>query len=142
MRDDGTLTVWCEAVMALRIRVRKSAVVSVMDMVVSAVDEGGLTARSPRALGHSGDEALVGQLAQADPADAELAVDRPRPAAAPAAGVAAGLELGPAPLAHDLGRLGHGSSTGRLTAPARRPRRAPPPRTRARRARRPPGSPP
>src|SRR5204863_183955 len=63
--------------------------------------------RSPRALGHSGDEALVGQLAQADPADAELAVDSPRPAAAPAAGVAAGLDLGPAPLAHDLGRLGH-----------------------------------
>src|SRR3954470_2218284 len=88
--DDGMSTVSCAAVMALRIRVRKSAMGSVIDMVL------------PAALGHPGDEALVGELAQADPADAELAVHGPRTAAAAAAGVLPGLELRRARLAHPL----------------------------------------
>src|SRR4051812_2682275 len=93
--DDGMSTVSWAAVMALRIRVRKSAIGSVIDM--------GL----PAALRHPGDEALVGQLAQADPADAELAVHGAGAAAAPAAAVLTGLELRGACLAHALGRLGH-----------------------------------
>jgi hypothetical protein len=74
----------------LRMRVRKSAVGSVNDM--------GL----PTALGHPWDEALVGELAQADPADAELAVDGASAAATATARVSAGLVLGRAPLAHSL----------------------------------------
>src|SRR5688500_16684905 len=94
-REEGTRTVSCEAVIPLRMRVRKSAVGSVIDM------------RSPAALGHSGDEALAGQLAQADPAQAELAIHRPCASAALAARVGAGLVLGGALLAHTLGGLGH-----------------------------------
>src|SRR3954447_16842620 len=93
--DDGMSTVSWAAVIALRIRVRKSAMGSVMDM------------RLPAALRHARDEAVVGQRAQADPADAELAVDGAGPAAAAAPGVLTGLELRGARLAHALGRLGH-----------------------------------
>src|SRR5919199_3659214 len=81
--------------MALRIRVRKSAMGSVMDM------------RLPAALRHARDEAVVRELAQADPAQAELAVDGARAPAAPAAAVLAGLVLRGACLAHALGNLGH-----------------------------------
>src|SRR5690606_27117211 len=49
--------------------------------------------RLPARLGHAGELAPVGHLAQADAAQAELAVDRLRPAAALAAGVAAHREL-------------------------------------------------
>src|SRR4051812_14763557 len=66
-----------------------------------------LTCGLPGRLGHPRDEAVVSQLAQADPAEAELAIDRARPAAAAAASVLAGLVLGRARLAHPLGRLGH-----------------------------------
>src|SRR5829696_473574 len=93
--DDGMSTVSCAAVIALRIRVRNSAMGSVIDMA------------SPTALRHPGDEAVVGQLAQADPADAELAVDGAGAAAAAAPGVLTGLELGGARLLDALGRLGH-----------------------------------
>src|SRR5438067_2002052 len=61
----------------------------------------------PARLGHARDHALVRELAQADPADAELPVHRAGPAAATAAGVAAGPVLGRAPLAHHLRGLGH-----------------------------------
>src|ERR1700716_3197712 len=88
--DAGTSTVWCEAEIALRMRVRTSEMGSVMDI------------RLPARLRHSGHVAVVGQLAEADPADAELAVARPRAAAATAARVGAGLVLGGAPLAHAL----------------------------------------
>src|ERR1044072_821289 len=68
---------------------------------------GSVSIVSPARLGHAGYVALVGGLAQADPAETELAVDGARPAAAPAAVVAAGLELGFATLL-DLHRsLGH-----------------------------------
>src|SRR3712207_4581965 len=83
--------------MALRMRVRKSAMGSVMDMVVL-----------PAALGHPGDEPLVGQLPQANAADAELAVHRAGTAAATAPTVLAGLVLVGARLRHSLGGLGHG----------------------------------
>src|SRR5213592_1725022 len=99
--DEGISTVSCAAVMPLRMRVRKSAMGSVMDMGIFLVE------RLPAALGHPGDEAVVGQLAQADPAEAELAVDGAGAAAAAAPAVLAGLELGGACLAHALGRLGH-----------------------------------
>src|SRR5215216_6422629 len=93
--DDGISTVSCAAMMPLRMRVRKSAIGSVIDM------------RSPARLRHAGDEALVGELAQADPAEAELAVDGARAPAAAAAAVGPRRELGGALRAHHLGCLGH-----------------------------------
>src|ERR671921_2517879 len=90
--------------MALRTRVRKSATGSVIDMV-----------RLPAALRHAGDVAVVRELAQADPAQAELAEDGARAAAAAAARVLAGLVLGGARLADALGDLGHlGGNLGSL----------------------------
>jgi hypothetical protein len=75
---------------ALRRRVRKSATGSVIDM------------RSPTRLGHAGDIAVVGELAQADPAQAELPVHGSCAATAPASGVAPGLVLRRALLANAL----------------------------------------
>src|SRR5918994_6736171 len=69
--EDGMSTVSWAAMMPLRIRVRKSAMGSVMLM----------RSPLPARLGHAGDVALVGHLAQADPAQAELAVHGTRPAA-------------------------------------------------------------
>src|SRR5688572_4986844 len=80
--DAGISTVSWAAMIPLRMRVRKSATGSVIDM------------RSPARLRHAGDEALVGHLAQADPADAELAVDRAGTAALAAPRVATRLVLG------------------------------------------------
>src|SRR4051812_13353748 len=97
-RDDGTSTVSCAAVIPLRMRVRRSAIGSVMLMSL------------PAALGHAGDVAVVRELAQADPAEAELAEHRARPATAAAAGVLAGLVLGGALLAHPLRGLRHYSA--------------------------------
>src|SRR3954447_10121686 len=94
--DDGTSTVSWAAVMPLRMRVRKSATGSVIDI------------RSPTRLRHAGDHAVVRELAQADPAQAELAVHGARPAAPAAARVLAGLVLRGALLAHPLGGLRHG----------------------------------
>src|SRR5689334_15101266 len=92
---EGITTVSWAAWMPLRIRVRKSAMGSVIDM------------RSPARLRHAGDEALVRELAQADPAQAELAVHRARTTAAAAAGVLAGLVLGRPGLPDDLALLCH-----------------------------------
>src|SRR3954451_10335668 len=117
-RLDGISTVSCAAMIPLRMRVRKSAMGSVIDI-------GG----SPARLGHAGDEALVGQLAQADTAEPELAVHRPRAPAAPAARVGPRLVLRRARHAHDLGLLGHvllyaaTASPARLSKPAGRPSR-------------------
>src|SRR4051812_10265567 len=96
--DDGTSTVSCAAVIPLRMRVSRSAMGSVIDI------------GSPARLGHAGDVAVVRELAQADPAEAELAEHRARPAAAAAAGVLAGLVLRGALLAHPLGGLRHYST--------------------------------
>src|SRR5215208_4201580 len=87
---DGISTVSCAAMIPLRMRVRKSAMGSVIDM------------RSPARLRHAGDVAVVGELAQADPAEAELAVDGARPAALAAARVGPRLVLRRAAHARDL----------------------------------------
>src|SRR5918999_3797443 len=93
--EAGITTSSCAARMPLRIRVRKSAIGSVIDM------------RSPARLRHAGDEALVRELAQADAAEPELAVHRPRAPAAAAAAVrprgVLRLAVGP----HDHGCLCH-----------------------------------
>src|SRR3954449_7681762 len=69
-RLEGISTSSLAAMMPLRIRVRKSAMGSVIDM------------RSPARLGHAGNEPVVRQLAQAQAADAELAIHGTRTAAA------------------------------------------------------------
>src|SRR5215208_3771228 len=94
-RELGITTSSWAAWMPLRIRVRKSAMGSVIDM------------RSPARLRHAGDEALVRELAQADAAQPELAVDRTRAPAAPAAAVRPRGVLGRAVGPHDHGCLGH-----------------------------------
>src|SRR5687767_385977 len=94
-REFGITTSSWAAWMPLRIRVRKSAIGSVIDM------------RSPARLRHAGDEALVRELAQADAAQPELAVDRTRAPAAPAAAVRPRGVLGRAVGPHDHGCLGH-----------------------------------
>src|SRR6478609_6820680 len=91
----GISAVSCDAWMALRTRVRKSATGSVIDM------------RLPAALRHARDVAVVREVAQADPAHLELAVHRARAAAAAAARVLPGLELVGARLAHPLRGLRH-----------------------------------
>src|SRR3954470_23545164 len=86
----GTSTVSWAAMIPLRMRVRKSATGSVIDM------------RSPARLRHAGDVALMGELAQTDAAEPELALHRARPAAAAAARVGPRLVLRRARHAHDL----------------------------------------
>src|SRR3982750_1646825 len=95
--DDGISTVSCAAMIPLRIRVRKSATGSVIDI--------GLPAR----LRHAGDVALVGHLAQADAAQPELADHRGGRAPSAATGVGPGLVLRGARLPHPLGGLRHTS---------------------------------
>src|SRR3954468_23101351 len=80
----------------LRMRVRKSAIGSVIDMSLL-----------PARLCESGHVALVGHLAQADPAQAELAEVRARAAAPLAAIVVTGLVFGSAALSHHLRGLRH-----------------------------------
>src|SRR5829696_8469109 len=93
--DDGISTVSWAAMIPLRMRVRKSAMGSVMLMPRPL----------PARLGHAGDVALVGHLPQADPAQAELAVDGTGPAALAAARVRPGLVLGRTCRPDDLGGL-------------------------------------
>src|SRR3954465_9374856 len=94
--DAGSSTASGAAGMPLGMRVRKAAMGSVIDI------------RSPTRLRHAGDHAVVRELAQADAAQAELAVHGARPATPAAARVLAGLVLGGALLAHPLGGLRHG----------------------------------
>src|SRR6185437_11555444 len=86
----------CSALLALRMRVSMSAIGSVS--TVSLL---------PARLRHAGNRALVRQLAQADPAQAELAEDRAGTAAPVAARVVAHLELLGSPLLDDERRLRH-----------------------------------
>src|SRR4051812_19720730 len=135
--DAGITTSSCAAWMPLRMRVRKSAIGSVIDMAL------------PARLRHAGDEALVRELAQADAAEPELAVDRARAPATPAAAVrprgVLRLAVGP----HDHGCLCHlllsvlmpprarpratrsrpGAPRGRTACRARREGRTPPHRS-------------
>src|SRR4051812_26953310 len=113
--EDGILTTSCIAVLALRTRVSMSAMGSVIMAALPPSSRRGQRPRtpslsgslaiarparahvarpSPTALRQAGDLAGMGQLAQAHPAEAELAEHRARPPAAPAAGVGADLELG------------------------------------------------
>src|SRR4051812_38627446 len=93
--EDGTSTVSWAAWIALRIRVRKSATGSVIDMSL------------PARLRHAGDVAIVSELAQADAANAELAIHGTRATAAAAARVLTGLVLVRARLLDALRSLGH-----------------------------------
>src|SRR3954471_4657113 len=81
----------------LRMRVRKSAIGSVIDIALDL----------PARLRDARDEALVRDLAQADPAQAELAVVRTRTTAALAAVVVARRVLRRARLLYTLGSLCH-----------------------------------
>src|SRR5215210_7144947 len=95
--------------MPLRMRVRKSAIGSVIDM------------RSPTRLGHAGDHAVVRELAQAQPADAELAVHGARATATATTRVRACLVLGCSLGSDDLGCLSNSrSSLLSMPPPARR----------------------
>src|SRR4051794_28585342 len=97
--EDGIATSSWNATLAFLIRVSMSAIGSVI-----------VTARrlpSPRALRHAGDLACVRHLPQADTAQTEVAVDRTRTSAPPAARIGARLELRLALLLVDQRLLGH-----------------------------------
>src|SRR4051812_43656315 len=98
--EDGIRTWSCIATLALRMRVSMSAMGSVIVMSSPRLP-------SPARLGDARDLALMGELAEAQTAQAELAVHRARPAAPPAAGVGAHLELRLALLLLDQSLLGH-----------------------------------
>src|ERR671931_2498664 len=78
-RELGISARSCSALLALRMRVSMSAI-------------GSVSIGSPGALGHAGNHALVREVAQADPAEAELLEDRARAAAPIAARVVPHLE--------------------------------------------------
>src|SRR5919202_4426833 len=78
IREFGISTWSWSARFALRIRLSMSAIGSVSTCVLL-----------PGTLGHAGDRALMRELAQADPAEAELPEHRARPAAAATARVVA-----------------------------------------------------
>src|SRR5919205_1110097 len=82
MREFGISTRSCSAWLALRMRVSMSAIGSVNIRVLL-----------PAGFRHARDRALVRELAQADPAEAELPVHGARAAAPAAAGVVADAEL-------------------------------------------------
>src|SRR5438067_11253949 len=100
-REAGMRTSWRWACRPLRTRVRKSATGSVMLMEIS------VCSLSPARLGHAGYEAFVRELAQADAAEAELAVHGASPAATAAAGIDPRLVFGSPPLTDALGSFGH-----------------------------------
>src|SRR5579863_9064236 len=94
----GISTVSCSALFALRMRVSMSATGSVS-----------IGSPLPGALGHARDDALMGELAQADTAEPELLVHGARAAAPVAAAVVAHLVLGRARRLGDHRFLGHRS---------------------------------
>src|SRR5664279_1554437 len=97
--EPGIDTVSKWAVFAFRMRVSMSAIGSVIVIVRSLL--------SPTGLRHAGDFPGVDHHPQADPAQAELAVHRLRPATPAAPGVPAHLELGRALLLLDQSLLRH-----------------------------------
>src|SRR6478736_4188631 len=98
----GITTASWSAWRPLRTRVRKSAIGSLrLKAIVSR------SSRLPARLGQARNVALVGMVAQADAAEAELAHVGARPAALATAVVVTGLVLGWALLAHPLRSLGH-----------------------------------
>src|SRR4051794_31468693 len=96
IREFGISTWSWRARFAFRMRLNMSAIGSVSTCFLL-----------PTALGHAGNRALVRELAQADPAEAELAVDGARSAAAATASVVAHLELLRARGLHDQGFFCH-----------------------------------
>src|SRR5436309_10819166 len=86
----------CSALLALRMRVSMSATGSVS-----------ISLLLPGALRHAGDDALVGELPQADPAEPELAEHGARAPATVAAGVVAHFVLRGAGSLHPQRLLGH-----------------------------------
>src|SRR5499427_8260922 len=98
--EDGMSTFSCSARLALRMRVRRSAIGSLIDMSGS----------SPAGLDHARHLALEGKLAEAEAAELELSDEAARTPAQLAAVVDAGLELGGLVQAlrlHDERGLGH-----------------------------------
>src|ERR1700730_9418523 len=87
--DAGISTVSCAAWIALRTRVRKSAIGSVIAMGLLLL---------PGGLRHPRDLTVVGKLAKADAAYPELAVHRARATATGAASIETRFELGRARL--------------------------------------------
>src|SRR2546430_10169170 len=79
-REVGISVVSCSALLALRMRASMSAT-------------GSVSIGSPAALCHARDHALVREVPQADPAEAELAEDRARTPAAVAPRIVAHAEL-------------------------------------------------
>src|SRR6185312_745063 len=102
--DDGMSTFSCSARLALRMRVRKSAI-------------GSLYMALPARLDHAGHLALEGELPEADPAGLELPQVAAGPAADLAARVGARLELGRALLLHDERGFGHDQASARNGTP-------------------------
>src|SRR4051812_15574664 len=96
MRDVGIVAVSWSALLAFRMRVSMSAIGSVSTYFLL-----------PRALGHAGDHALVGELPQADAAEPELLEHRTRAPTAVAARVRANLVAGGACGLGDHRFLGH-----------------------------------
>src|SRR4051812_17394687 len=94
--EAGISATSCSALLALRMRVSMSATGSVS-----------ISLLLPGALGHARDDALIGELPQADPAEPELAEHGARAPAAVAAGVVAHLELRGAGGLHPQRLLGH-----------------------------------
>src|SRR6478672_8611296 len=86
--DDGIFTVSCMATLPLRMRVSMSAMGSVMVIVAPSRPP------SPARLRHAGHLAGVGEDAQTDATEPELAEDGARPPTTPASGVRLHLELG------------------------------------------------
>src|SRR5436190_22133760 len=84
----------CSARFALRILVSMSAIGSVctLRVLASTISDSHVQCLLPARLGHARDDALVGEVPQADSAEPELPVDGPRPPAAVAALVRARLE--------------------------------------------------
>src|SRR5580704_14660303 len=107
--DAGTSTVSCAAWIALRTRVRKSAIGSVIDMFSCALGSWLSWRQLPGGLRHPGDLTVVGEVAKADAAHAELLVNRARPAATGAASICTCLELRGPRLLDALRGLGHQS---------------------------------
>src|SRR5262245_41268846 len=111
MREVGIVVESCIALLALRMRVSMSAIGSVCMSL-------------PARFGHAGDLTLVRELAQTDPAEAELPEHRARPAAAVAARVLARLEARDSLGLRDQGLLCHYSLLPSLSRNGRpRPRR-------------------
>src|SRR6266508_1163035 len=83
--EDGMSTFSCSARLALRMRVRRSAIGSLIEMVVRPL---------PAGLDHARHLSLEGELPETEPAELEFPEKTARPAAQLAAAVDARLELG------------------------------------------------